>query len=245
MLKAKTSPRQFIHKTKKLSCKFSLLLWNIHKENQTKAFAKKFQEITDKYPADIFLIQEVKYPKNELFYFHEHSYALAANIETKKDIYGVFTATKFSFEHLKSLLSTKRELGFMTHKSMLITKHLLCKKQTLHIINLHAINFVTFSSFAYELQKIKERVSTIEGALIVAGDFNTWSKKRQNLLKNFQEELSLKKLTIDEPKNVKQIFTKEIDHIYYRGVKALYGVAIDTKNVSDHNPIYANFELVI
>jgi len=245
MLKAKSAPKQFRHQTKQLSCKFSLLLWNIHKENQTALFAQTFDLLMQQYPADILLFQELKYPKEKHFFFEEYSYSLGANIETKKDIYGVLTAAKSAFTKLESTLSVKKEIGFATHKSLLITKHRLCNAQTLHIINLHAINFVTLKSFAHELTRLKHKVLQIAGPLIIAGDFNNWNKKRLKLLEDFQRELSLEKLQINEAHHIKHIFSHKIDRIYYRGLKALSAIAIDTKQVSDHNPIYADFELVL
>ena len=243
MLQVKNHPQTFAHHTTHLSCKFSLLVWNIHKENQTKAFTEMLQRLTQTYKSDLLLFQEVKYPKNTPFSLQEYSFALAGNMETKQNIFGVLTAAKSAFSEITPALSSKKELGFISHKSFLLSKHNIANKKELTILNLHAINFVTTKSFAHELHAIKEKLLKLEGPLIVAGDFNTWSKKRQKLLEDFQKELGLKKLQIDDERHVKQIMWQTIDHIYYKDLKPLQALAIDTKNISDHNPIYAEFVL--
>ncbi len=240
----KQTPKKFIHKSNVLPCKFSLLVWNIHKENQTKNFEKSFSSLMQTNPSDILMFQEVKYPKQNSFAFEKYSYVLGANIETKQNIFGVLTAAKCSFHNITTSLSTKKELGFSSHKSFLITQHQLCNGQTLYLANIHAVNFVSDKAFKYELQKIKNLLQTFKGPIIIGGDFNNWNKKRLQFLENFQKELELYKLTVEESHHVKQIFSQTIDHIYYRGIKPLKAVAIDTKKISDHNPIHALFELV-
>ena len=195
-------------------------------------------------PSDILLLQEVKYPKENSFTFEKYSFALGANIETKQNIFGVLTAAKCSFSNITTSLSTKKELGFTSHKSFLITQHQLCNGKTLYLANIHALNFVSDKTFKYELQKIKNLLQTLEGPIIIGGDFNNWNKKRLQFLKDFQKELELHKLAVKESHHVKQIFSQTIDHIYYRGIKPIEAVAIDTKKISDHNPIHALFELV-
>ena len=235
--------KNFIHTDAKLKKCFSLLVWNLHKENQTKAFQKQFHSLVQNYQTDIFLFQEVRYPKKSDFIFKNYSYALAHNIETKKSRFGVLTATQCSFVLAQPLLSSKKELGFLTHKSYLLTQHTIDEETKLTILNLHAINFVNSKTFAHELQEIQKKLLQLKGPLIVAGDFNSWSHKRNKLLISFQNALGLQKLTIQNEKKIKHFLSHKLDHIYYRGIKAKQALAIDTKNISDHNPLYATFEL--
>lgn len=244
MYQANNHPQSFLHHHTTLSSKFSLLLWNIHKENQGQSFKETLYRLTQTYKSDLLLFQEVKYPKKSPFSLQEYSFALAGNIETQQNIFGVLTATKSAFREMHRSLSTKKELGFMSHKSFLLSRHTLANNKELTILNLHAINFVSSKTFAYELENIEKILLEIDGPLIVAGDFNTWSKKRHKLLENFQLELGLKKLQINDEKHIKQIFWQRLDHIYYRELKPLQALALDTKNISDHNPIYAEFELL-
>ncbi|HFB53665.1 MAG TPA: endonuclease/exonuclease/phosphatase family protein [Sulfurimonas autotrophica] len=243
MLTPKQTPQSHKHQHKDLACKFSLLLWNIHKENQKQHFKKHFHALLQKYPSDILLFQEVKHPKKAAFFFENYSYSLAANIETRQNSFGVMTAALCSFDTVSPALSTKKELGFISHKSFLISQHRLCDGSFLTLVNIHAINFVSNKSFDHEIQRLKTEVAKLDGALILAGDFNTWSKQRQRRLQSFAQELNLSKLSLENSHHVKKIFTQSIDHIYYRGLKAMHATAIDTQRISDHNPIHALFEL--
>jgi endonuclease/exonuclease/phosphatase (EEP) superfamily protein YafD len=242
MFKAKENPQILRHQSIPLPCKFSLLLWNIHKENQSKKFQAKLTILMQKYPSDILLFQEVKYPKKETFFLEKQSFVLASNMQTSKNIFGVLTAMTFAFEEISISLSTKKELGCISHKSFLISRHTLCNGENLYLVNLHAINFVPFASFKHEMQHIAKILITLEGALIVGGDFNNWNVKRLHFLSFFAKELHLKKLDVENAHHIKHIFNKKIDHIFYRGIQASAAQAIDTGNISDHNPIYAVFE---
>jgi len=220
------------------------LVWNIHKENQQSAFQEKLTEILRKRPSDFILFQEVKYPKSSPYTFENYSYAIASNIETSKNIFGVLTAAKVAFEKIDSNLTIQREMGGMaTHKSLLITQHRLSDGALLHIVNLHAINFVSLKSFTLELEKIRQELQQYSGAMIIGGDFNNWSTKRVKVLEAFQKDLSLEKADIDAYHHIKHVFSKPLDHIFYRGVTLIKAEAIDTKKVSDHNPIHATFKI--
>ena len=235
-------PQSLEHQEHSLENEFSLLVWNIHKENQEHSFQEKLTELLQKRPSDFVLFQEVKYPKSSPYTFENYSYAIASNIETSKNIFGVLTAAKVAFEKIDSNLTTHREMGLATRKSLLITRHRLSSGKQLHMVNLHAINFVSLKSFTLELEKIKRDLLQYKGPMIIGGDFNNWSTKRVKVLEAFQKELSLQKADIDAYHHIKHIFSKPLDHIFYRGVTLIKAEAIDTKKVSDHNPIYAKFQ---
>ncbi len=91
-------PQKLEHQEHSLPEQFSLLVWNIHKENQQAAFQEKLTEILHKKPSDFILFQEVKYPKETPYHFENYSYAIASNIETSKNIFGVLTAAKVAFD---------------------------------------------------------------------------------------------------------------------------------------------------
>lgn len=234
-------PQSLEHQEHSLCDTFSLLVWNIHKENQQAPFQEKLTQLLQGNPSDFILFQEVKYPKADPYFFESYSYAIASNIETSKNIFGVLTAAKVAFEKIDSNLTTQREMGLATRKSLLMTQHRLSTGELLHLVNLHAINFVSLKSFTLEMEKIKRELLQYSGPMIIGGDFNNWSTKRVKVLNAFQKELSLEKADIDAYHHIKHIFSKPLDHIFFRGVTLLKAEAIDTKKISDHNPIYATF----
>ena len=244
MFVPKNSPSQLNHQKETLSNTFSLLVWNVHKENQENTFQETLKTILQTYPSDFLLFQEVKHPKVGTYSLAHYSYALASNIETSKNFFGVTTAAKICFNTINTSVSKDRELGGLaTHKSLLITQHTFSNNQNLHIVNLHAINFVSLKSFTLELTKIEQILQTYDGPMLIGGDFNNWSKKRIQALEHFQKQLHLNKAEIQHPHHIKSIFSKPIDHIFYRGVSLIKAKAINTKKVSDHNPIHAIFRV--
>jgi len=243
MLLPKQFPSKLHHQGHALSKRFSILVWNVHKENELSHFKERLKLLIQEYPPDFLLFQEVKHPKARAHLLDGYSYALASNIETRMNLYGVTTAAKVAFEHIDTAISSKREVvGLATHKSLLITGHRQIDGGRLYLVNLHAVNFVTLRSFTLELSKIEETLQAYQGALVIGGDFNNWSSRRIKALDAFQERLGLQKATLSAPHHVKAVFSKPIDHIFYRGIRLLKAEAIDTGKVSDHNPIYATFE---
>jgi len=244
MFVPRQDPCLYQHQHKMIGSTFSLLCWNIHKENLHHSFHTKLNSLLLHYSSDFLLFQEYKLPKHKPHKLKDLSYAMAANIETQGHVYGLLTASHFGFKAKQIERTDKRELLITTRKSMLITSHSFCNGDVLHIVNMHGINFVSFKSFDKELKKIESILKKYCGAMIVCGDFNNWSKRRMKALEGFKETLSLQKALIQEQHHVKHIFSKPIDHIFYRELRLLKAEAIDTKKVSDHNPLYAVFEKV-
>ncbi len=239
-----TFPTQLSHQDELIGSEFSLLIWNVHKENQTQKFQNIFHELMLSYSIDFLLFQEIRYSKRSSFILKEYSYVLASNIETSKDIFGVLTASKVSFKKIERQKTSQKELGFLTHKSLLITQHPLPNEKSLCIVNIHSINFVSLKVFTQELKRLCNLLINFNGPLIIAGDFNTWSSGRMKEIENFKNKLFLKYTDIQEKHHIKHTFAKPLDHLFYRGLELIQAKAIDTAQVSDHNPIYANFKVI-
>ncbi len=236
------NPHFYQHQDKAVKPRFSLLSWNIHKENTRPEFKSKLHELLHTHASDFLLFQEYKMPKHQGNDLGALSFAMAANIETKRYTYGIVTASTFGFDTKHIELTTEKEFLISTRKSTLLTSHSFANGEVLHLLNMHGINFVSSKVFNKELEKIKLILTTCEGAMIVSGDFNNWSKKRVEALEEFQTELSLHKAVIEEAHHIKHVFSKPIDHIFYRGLRLIKAEAIDTRSISDHNPIHATFE---
>ncbi|MGB5964231.1 MAG: endonuclease/exonuclease/phosphatase family protein [Sulfurimonadaceae bacterium] len=237
-------PQKLHHQEHNLPKEFSLLVWNVHKENLRSDFQERFKSLLQQHPSEFLLFQEAKYPKKSSSVLDDFSYAMASNIETFRHLYGVVTASKVAFEKIDSNLSHRREIGLITYKSMQITQHKLSNGQILHLVNLHSINFVSIKIFTKELEKIKLELKMCKGPMIVGGDFNNWTKKRIKVIEAFQHALSLEKAELHEKHHIKHIFEKPLDHLFYRDLNLLQAKAIDTQKISDHNPIYATFSCI-
>ncbi len=221
---------------------FGFLCWNIQKRSLSAEFQREFSRLLKIYPSDLIALQEVKIPETGIPGHFEHfGHALSCNFVHNRHRFGVMTLSKLPFL-TRTLFTTKiREAGIATKKSALLSRHTLYGCKSLALLNLHAINFVPHRLFAKELGRITELIESVEEeSFIVAGDFNTWSPKRQKSIEKVTESSGLIRLRPENEKEIKSILGMPLDHIYYRGLRPVLSTVIDTP-VSDHNPIYVRF----
>ena len=244
MLKPSNCIKSLKHQDDKCENKFTILCWNTAKLTMKSSYKESIKSLIVENCVNILLLQEVKKSLATELDISDYSYILSPNIETRRHVYGVLSAFKISCEDDFSLLTKKREIAYATHKVTLITKHKIAHNEQLMIVNIHAINFVKNSDFFNELNSIKTIIKLHNGPIVVAGDFNTWNVKRVNFLKEFTHDLSLHEVGFSDNTNIKKVFSNSLDYIFYRGLKLTKSKVVDTKKISDHNPIIASFEVI-
>lgn len=232
---------------KQLPKSFTLLTWNLQKTDFSHYIHRSFNELLKTLDSsiqpDILSFQEAKtFPSQNTFF--NMPFIMAPNIQTKKNHFGVLTASNATITPIRQCLTQSKELGWTTHKTALITEHLMNNQQVLTHVNIHAINFVTNSVFYQELNKLWQHLEHIDGPIILSGDFNTWNAKRTNNLNLTTQKLNLKKVEFLDNKPVKTMLRHPIDFIFYRGVELEHSMALNVKNISDHNPILATFRSI-
>lgn len=220
---------------------FSLLCWNVHKNNNNKAKFKSYLKNIEK-NLDFILFQEANFKDNEHFTLPHFSFDAAANLEVRKAFYGVLTASKIESTTAKAYLSQGKETIIGPHKSLLITSYNFDDKETLLILNVHAINFRENKSFNKELERFKILLETQKGPMIVAGDFNTWNKKRLEKLHELREKLGLKMVLFEKNKDIKSFMGNSLDFIFYRDLELIESSVIKNHRLSDHNPLLVKFK---
>jgi len=222
---------------------FGFLCWNIQKRSLSAEFQREFSHLLKIYPSDLIALQEVKIPHTGVPVHFEHfGHALSCNFIRNRHLFGVMTLSKLPIVKRTLFTTRVREAGIATKKSALLSRHTLYNGKSLALLNLHAINFVPHRLFAKELERITELIESVEEeSFIVAGDFNTWSPKRERSIEKVTERSGLIRLRPDNERDIKSILGMPLDHIYYRGLKPLLSTVIDTP-VSDHNPIYVRFD---
>ena len=149
------------------------------------------------------------------------------------------TATISSHKPLEStrVLSRERELGVATRKSMIITRYSLHDGRALHVANIHALNFVLNSTWKKHIDHFLEQLPA-SGALIFAGDFNTWNPWRFDYL-----EEALKKHRIHYA-NYNHHIMMRLDHIFTRDLEVLDTREDENMHTSDHYPVILKFALL-
>ncbi len=221
---------------------FSMLCWNVHKNNRKNPKFKPFlKQFVEEKKIDILLFQEAHFKDNVNCILPELTFNAAANLEFMSEFYGVLTASKIESIKAQAFLSEGRETFMGPHKSLLLSLYSFGDGSTLLILNVHAINFRENKHYHKELERFLELMKTHDGSMIVAGDFNSWNKKRMERLKEVREKLELKAVPFDK---VKSFMGNHLDFIFYRGLELLDFEVQNNHKLSDHNPLFARFKKI-
>ena len=220
---------------------FSLICWNVHKEMGRTAFDHILELLVKQREPALILLQEAVLDQHTGERFAGYNVSAAVNINLNRRQFGVLTAAKAPMNEALGLKTKRREMHFATRKSLLITTHPFADGTELTAVNLHAINFVAAAAFVEEIDRLLETIRLRSGPMIVTGDFNTWSRKRLEYLQRFALAVGLETARFTNGHHIKHRFSKPLDHLYYRDLSLLNAEAVDTRNVSDHNPIIATF----
>ena len=220
--------------------RFSLLCWNVHKKNLTHPGFQPFvASLMRRYPLSLVLLQEAQI-REEGCIFSGFFCDAAANMEIKKQFYGVLTASIQRAREAEAYLTEASE-GFVgPHKSLLLTTYALPEERSLLLLNLHAINFREQRMYEEELERVIAKAAEHEGPMIIAGDFNTWSRKRTDALHLLRERLALQTAVFDAGK-VKSFMGYPLDFILYRGMQCVETEIVTDHGISDHHPLLATF----
>lgn len=241
------TPETMIHSTSEpyryetLPREFGLLCWNIHKQNLMLPFKRYFEELMERYPIDLVALQEVKINPNRTASFEKFHFSFAPNIKFFDHMYGVLNGSRIREKETFSLLSAHRESMLQTHKSAIFSYYPLYDGEILLLVNLHAINFSTTKVYHKEVETLFEKIRHHQGAMIVTGDFNSWNRKRMNVVLKLAGALDLQTIKMEQAHLIKSFMKYKLDHIFYRGLQLKAHTVIDSEHFSDHNALYARF----
>jgi endonuclease/exonuclease/phosphatase (EEP) superfamily protein YafD len=129
-------------------------------------------------------------------------------------------------------------------KTALVTEYpIQGTDETLLVANIHMINF-SFSTHKYRQQivELNKVIKHHNGPMIIAGDFNTWSRKRMAIINNMVSGLGLSAVEYDDDHRL-TVFGNPVDHVYFRGLETIHA---NTESVesSDHNPMMVTFRIL-
>jgi endonuclease/exonuclease/phosphatase (EEP) superfamily protein YafD len=185
--------------------------------------------------ADFVMAQEwVSSLKEHSGYTYEHNVTFRLPIRNVKTGTCTVANKKHKLLSTEKIITKRRELGFTTRKSALITTYKV-KGRELTLVNLHALNFVTNKTWRKEIEFLIKRVPKNVPA-IVAGDFNTWNPARFNFL----ETLMIKHRF--SYANYNHNIVMRLDHVFYRGVTIESCECLVSVHNSDHYPIAVEFD---
>ena len=153
----------------------------------------------------------------------------------KKEKTGTATLSSFPPIFENKLLSLSRELGFVTHKSAIITAYEIDRK-ILTILNCHALNFVGNSAWKETINYWVTQLPEV-GPCVVAGDFNVWNPGRTDYLRNSLHERGFLYAPYEHS------IPLCLDHVWYRDITVTSCLLNDRVHTSDHYPLTITFDL--
>ena len=221
--------------------RFNLLCWNVHKENLKEAFPDQIRQWKNDLGLDLILLQEARF-SNAVISVGGYPYVAAANLRLARHYAGVITAANADPHSSSFHMTLAREPLIFTRKNSLITIYRFQNKESLMVVNLHAINFKSLAWYQWEMARLFDLLRAYRGAMVLAGDFNCWRRSRKNVLDHFTDLLGLVYAPPENGHHVKQWFGFHLDRIYYRGIRLAHIQALNCKRLSDHNPIIGQFQ---
>ncbi len=231
-------------KTRHLPERFTLLNWNVHKNNHRYKWLHDFQTILESDAPELITFQEYRIHNDRsiLDKQREFGYGFYPNISLHQKLYGLLNAAKAQLKECIPLISGAREPIIKTPKISVATRYELVDGGSLELINVHMINFVKKGHFISQLSQVATLCARHE-RLLLSGDFNTWSPSRMRLLEEFADTLGLRRVPFPHLPGKNPLFHYPLDHIFYKGVE-LVDFRVHTQiRSSDHKPHIATFSL--
>jgi endonuclease/exonuclease/phosphatase (EEP) superfamily protein YafD len=219
-----------------------VLVWNLHKQN-----AREWRNELIRYSEDaqIVLLQEVRLTtvfKRYIKDFHWHANHVDA-FTIFNNSAGVLSAGRTPVEDIYCYLAP--EPVFRLPKSSSISRYKLSNGQILTAVNVHLINFTLgLKAYRQQMQTLIDDLKYVEGPMIFAGDFNTWSRERQRMIDGMMEDLGLEEAHYANDTRRRFLAKLALDHVYYRGLDLQQAEVLQT-TASDHNPILVEFKTTV
>lgn len=214
-----------------------VLVWNIYKQKRT-----DWQHILNKHGnVQLMLLQEA-HTSSALIDYVQHNDMIADQMPafSLNDKYaGVMTVAKTLPTQAWGFKIKEPLIRFP--KSALVTIYPLAHThKTLLVANVHAINFCLGTKLYHkQLKSLLERIHLHYGPVIFAGDFNTWSRQRFELLCQLTQEIGLKPVNFILDHRT-TFLGRPLDYIFYRDLAITESRIINT-TASDHNPLSVTF----
>ncbi len=221
------------------SSNINLLSWNI-KKGQINQWKNDLLHFAD--GKNLVLIQEaVLGPELTKSFSKTWSWSFGKGYQTPKHVTGVMTFS--NSEPLTHCNFKNMEPWLGTAKATTVTEYgLLGTDDTLAVVNIHAINFsFGVKEFKQQIDQVREVLAVHDGPVILSGDFNTWRKRRLDIVESLAFDLDLEAMSFQEDHR-KTAFGFYLDHLYVRGLKVKKTETHHIKT-SDHNPIIAEFSI--
>ena len=217
--------------------KLKVVVWNIFKQQRA-----EWQTVLKNFGAHshLVLLQEAQ-TTPELIQFATSHYLAADQVPAlvlPQHPSGVMTLASAHAVYCCPL--REREPLLRLAKSALVTAYPLPDGRMLMVVNIHAVNFsLGIDIYRKQLAVIGEQIQHHNGPVLMAGDFNAWSRQRIRVLYQFMRQLKLREVMFTQDFR-RKAFGRPLDFIFYRNMTLSQASVLET-TASDHNPLQAEF----
>ncbi|WP_158677994.1 endonuclease/exonuclease/phosphatase family protein [Pseudoalteromonas sp. T1lg76] len=136
----------------------------------------------------------------------------------------------------------QREPWLRTPKASSISRYPLANGDSLLLVNMHGINFTLgISDYRQQLERLTGLIKLHSGPVIFAGDFNSWSRARWQLVQGLLSELDMTRVSFT-PDHRTRVFDLPLDQIWIRGVTLTSAQTLE-RTSSDHNPLLVSVHI--
>jgi endonuclease/exonuclease/phosphatase (EEP) superfamily protein YafD len=217
-----------------------VLTWNIHKEDDA-GWQQDLARFTTN--SDIVLLQEATLGASLLDTLDraQMRFVMASSFLYSETDVGVLTAARIAPR--ASCTERAIEPWLRLPKSAVVSWFALWGTgKILAVANIHTINFsLSVDDYRAQLAAVATVLSTHDGPIVFAGDFNTWNDSRDESFRATAAALGLREVAYADDRRA-LFFGRPLDHILVRGLAVVDANAIPVKS-SDHNPIRATLRL--
>ena len=216
-----------------------LLNWNAQKNKRLNWQSDLKSLASDK---NLVLVQEVSLRKDSINAIDSsRHWSFAPGYRSGGAVSGVLTLS--TSKPIAQCSFVNYEPVLRSPKATVLTKYgLTTTDQELIVVNLHAVNFsMGLGAFQRQFEQVRQILEAHDGPVILSGDFNTWRRKRAEVVADLAQSLGLTALGFAKDHRVKK-FGNYIDHIYIRGLSPLSS-STSVVDSSDHNPMSATLAL--
>ena len=226
---------------------FNVLVWNVYK-GRMRGWENDFRSLIE--GKHIIMLQEsvLNTRYDPIFHMAERFEWVMAktygHTDTKMTT-GVKTGAVVKSSAQGFYMSEDVEPLFRTPKMILATTYpIKGSEQPLLVVNMHAINFVSYEKFSRHLAKVVTAIENHEGPVILAGDFNTWSALRYKSLQDVAEQMGLTEVKLAKRRTRLTHFNRHLDHLFFKGLEMVNAEMLTNIITSDHFPITAEFKVL-
>ncbi|MGF1778169.1 endonuclease/exonuclease/phosphatase family protein [Vibrio nomapromontoriensis] len=220
--------------------RLNILVWNIYKQNRENLLSELERLSKGKQLA---LLQEANLDAPFLQWLKNSSWSSQQASAFKA--FDVSAGVLNLSTHMPSIACANLQVEpwLRLPKSGLYAEYALSNGTKLITVNLHSVNFtVGTEEYQAQLESFKQVLISHKGALLIAGDFNSWSEERLEVLRSVLKKYHIKEVTFKDDNRKRFITGLPLDHIFYRGM-TLLSSSSPPSTASDHNPMMAEFRL--